>query len=157
MSRRQRGFTLLELLLVVAIIAIIAAIASMSYLLAIQRAREKKTMNDIRTIATAWESRAADANVYTPAGFTFPTTAVTYDVLNASLAPTYTRDLPKFDAWGQPYEFGTEGPKDYAIRSAGRDGTFDTAYVDGATTDPDCDIVYSNGAFIVWPENAIKK
>jgi type II secretion system protein G len=157
MIRRQRGFTLLELLLVVAIIAIIAAIATMSYLLAIQRAREKKTMNDIRTIATAWESRAADANVFTPAGFVFPSTTIEYDDLNAALAPTYTRDLPKFDAWGKPYEFGTAGPKDYAIRSAGRDGLFDGTYEDGPTNEPDCDIVYANGAFLVWPDSALKK
>ncbi|MGZ7080554.1 MAG: prepilin-type N-terminal cleavage/methylation domain-containing protein, partial [Thermoanaerobaculia bacterium] len=64
--RRQRagGFTLIEVLIVVAIIAILAAIAIANYLTALQRARQKRTMADMRTIATAWEARATETRGY---------------------------------------------------------------------------------------------
>lgn len=153
MTRRQEGFTLLELLVACAIIGIIASIATLSYMTAIQRARQKKTMTDIRTIATAWESRAADAHGFSPAGFTFPGTAVTYDDLSDTLTPTYTRNVPRYDGWGRPYAFGISANSDYAIRSAGKDGQFDETYVDGTTAHPDCDIVFANGTFIVYPDS----
>src|SRR3989442_2085943 len=67
LSRTQRGFTLIELVIVVAIIGILAAIAIPNLLTAMQRARQKRSMADMRTIATAWESRATETNNYTAA------------------------------------------------------------------------------------------
>lgn len=155
MNRRQSGFTLLELLLVVAIIAIIASIALMNYLGALQKAKEKKTMTDIRTIASAWEARATETNSFTAAGMTFPETTLTWEQMNAALSPTYSRNIPRFDGWGREFDFGVGGPKDYAIRSPGRDGKFDSDYTAGATNNPDCDIVYANGSFVVYPDSMV--
>src|SRR5437660_10789719 len=66
--RKQKGFTLIELLIVVAIIGILAAIAIPNLLTAMQRSKQKRTMADMRTIATAWEARATDLNKYNAAG-----------------------------------------------------------------------------------------
>lgn len=154
MQRRSvSGFTLLELLVVVAIIAIIAAMATMSYFTAVDRARQKRTLNDMRTIASAWEARAADVNAYTAAGFTYPATNVTYDDLAAVLTPTYARSLPRVDGWKRPFQFAVgTGVKEYAIRSLGSDGTVDGGTITpGETTSADCDIIYANGAFITYP------
>jgi general secretion pathway protein G len=154
MSRnRARGFTLLELLVVVAIIGIVAAIAAVAYFNALDRGRQKRTIADIKTIASAWEARASETRSYGVAGFTFPTETVSYDNLFAALSPTYSRTLPQFDGWGRPLDFGIGGgPRDYAIRSMGRDGQMQSGeYTPGETTDMDCDIVFSNGSFVTYP------
>ena len=151
-KREERGFTLLELLVVVAIIAIVATIAIVNYRASIDRAKQRRTLNDMRVIAGAWEARAADTQSYLIAGYTFPPTAVSYDAVDQQLSPTYARTLPRMDGWGHPYDFGFTGPKDYAIRSAGRDGIIEgSEYTQGETDDPDCDIVYSSGGFVTFP------
>ena len=89
MRRNQKGFTLIELLIVVAIIGILAAIAIPNLLTAMKRSKQKRTMADMRTIATAWEARATDVNRYNAAGVTLPTVSVSAATLGNYLSPTY--------------------------------------------------------------------
>lgn len=63
----RRAFTLIELLIVVAIIAILAAIAVPNFLLAQTRAKLSRAQADQRTLATALETYAIDANGKYPA------------------------------------------------------------------------------------------
>jgi general secretion pathway protein G len=149
--RRNAGFTLIELLVVVAIIAVIAAIAVTNYLNSLDRARQKRTMADIRSIAQAWEERNAEQGSYAAAGLTFPS-FLDHGSVASALTPTYMRAIPRVDGWGRPLQFGATG-RVYAIRSAGRDGLFEAdTYVPGAGANPDCDLVYSNGNFVRYPE-----
>ena len=68
---RRRGFTLIELLIVVAIIGIIVAISLVNMFNAIQRAKQKRSMGDMKSLATAIEAYATDQNFYpAAAGFT---------------------------------------------------------------------------------------
>ena len=160
-KKNQKGFTLIELLIVVAIIGILAAIAIPNLLTAMQRAKQKRTMADMRSIATAWEARATDVNRYNAAGTNAGLTqAVTGPQLSGALSPTYIKNLPQNDGWGKAYEFGVDqswangtstAAQQYAILSAGRDGIVGTAGT-GATTSFDCDIIYSNGSFVQYPE-----
>ncbi|HWS71704.1 MAG TPA: prepilin-type N-terminal cleavage/methylation domain-containing protein [Thermoanaerobaculia bacterium] len=162
MRRKVRnGFSLLELLVVVGIIAILATIAIFNFMGALNRGKQKRTMADMRNIAAAWEARAGDTRSYSAAGFSFPSVGVTYPALAAVLTPTYVRSLPQTDGWLRPFTFGTDAPlggaagqaTTYGIRSAGRDGGYSgNTYVAGPTSDSDCDIVYSNGVFVAYPE-----
>ena len=162
MRRKVRnGFSVLELLVVVGIIAILATIAIFNFMGALNRGKQKRTMADMRMIAAAWEARAGDTRSYSAAGYSFPSVGITYPGLAAILAPTYIRSMPRADGWMRPFAFGADAPlgggsaqaTSYGIRSAGRDGSFSgNTYVNGATSDYDCDIVYSNGTFVQYPE-----
>ena len=65
--QNQKGFTLIELLIVVAIIGIIAAIAVPNLLNAVDKAKQKRSMADMRTIGEAVESYGTD-NARYPVG-----------------------------------------------------------------------------------------
>jgi prepilin-type N-terminal cleavage/methylation domain-containing protein len=62
--KKQKAFTLIELLIVVAIIAILAAIAVPNFLEAQTRAKVSRTKNDIRSLCVGLESYMVDSNKY---------------------------------------------------------------------------------------------
>lgn len=58
MRRREEGFTIVELLIVIVVIAILAALVITSYLGIQQRARDSERESDIRNIAVAVQAYA---------------------------------------------------------------------------------------------------
>lgn len=140
-----RGFTLIELLITVCILGIISAIAIPNLLNAIDRSKQKSTMGEMRSIATAIESYAIDIT-------TFPT-ATTMAALITAIDPMFIRDLPDEDGWGYPFVVDSNGTA-YTLGSQGKDGAGGLSTCSAA---PKCDalndaIIFSNGQFVQWPE-----
>ena len=151
--RKNRGFTLIELLIVVAIIGIIAAIAIPNLLNAINRGRQKRSMADLRTVGTAVEAYAVDMAFY-------PTLSPATDFNStwfAFLEPTYVKTVPRNDGWRTAFR-SVSTSRFYTLASAARDRVFEDeslqtlAYNGRTTQSMDCDIVYSNGSFMSYPE-----
>jgi|GEM_PF-355562 type II secretion system protein G len=156
--RRRAGFTLIEVLVVVAIVGIVVAIAVVNYRNAIERARQRRSMGDMRGISTALEAYAADLDRYPPAsafvlptGLSLPTGNLV--ATQSYLQPTYIRALPLVDGWNSWFTYGTNASKaDYALRSCGREGVPQTDPPYELTTDFRDDIILVNGRFVQWPE-----
>ena len=146
LAKKREGFTLIELLIVVAIIWIIAAIAVPQLLNAIQRAKQKRTMADMRSIGEAIEIYQIDYNQYPP--------AATYGALRGDLDPEYMRNPPQWDAWNYVYNYTVGGVnnQEYSITSYGRDGNPTPHSGDPITHNFDDDIIFSMGQFTQWPE-----
>ncbi|HEY3349918.1 MAG TPA: prepilin-type N-terminal cleavage/methylation domain-containing protein [Thermoanaerobaculia bacterium] len=163
MKRNQKGFTLIELLIVVAIIGIIVAIAIPNLLNAIQRAKQKRTMGDMRSAGTAAEAYAVDFNHYpAAAGYSLPTGitfgSITFNTggvgtsFSGQVTPTYIRVLPMADGW-QSYFFYSSTGQLYGIASGGKNGATEAA-IGGETTDFNNDIIFVNGQFVQYPAGA---
>ena len=168
--RSQKGFTLIELLIVVAIIGIIAAILIPNLIDSLQKAKQKRTVGDIRNIGTCWMSWLTDQISASAAGTsvrTYDFEAVLPNVLTSQELLTtlyvntqffYCQEVPTNDGWGNPMDFRWSGNPLSAnvmgIRSGGRDGVFDAAaYPIGPfiTTQYNRDVVWADGIFVHYP------
>ena len=84
--RRQRGFSLIELLIAISVLLIIAAIAVPAFLQALDKARVARCVGDLRKIGNDVDAMGLTTGVY-------PTTLIQVD------------DDTKLDPWGTPYVF----------------------------------------------------
>jgi general secretion pathway protein G len=132
-TRRQRGFTLIEVMVVVVILGILAALVVPKIMSRPDEARRVKAQQDIRALEAALKLYKLD-------NFTYPSTDQGLEALVAR--PTsqpeprkwkeggYLDRLPK-DPWGYPYLYlspGVHGEID--IWSQGADGQPDGAGMD---------------------------
>jgi general secretion pathway protein G len=137
-------------LVLVGILGILAAIAIPNLLTAMQRSRQKRTMADMRTIATALETYGADHE-----GEEYPP-GENAASLAPHLQPKYVNALPEVDGWSTVIRYSPLPNHGYMIRSAGGDRIFEhdspDEYTRGATHNFDCDIVFATGEFVQYPE-----
>jgi type II secretory pathway pseudopilin PulG len=160
-------------IIILILTGILAAIAVPNLLRAMNRGRQKRTMADLRTIATALEAFATDKNDYNVDSFRGPDTVkgtdtrmdfealhrVRFSDLERALSPTYIRKMPRIDGWGHEFEiaigdYDVKGRAQlYALRSPGSDGIVERGpYVYGPTEKFEDDVVLSLGNFIRYPE-----
>lgn len=157
MKRSNSGFTLIELLIVIAIIGILAAIAIPNLLNAVQRGKQKRSMADMKALATAIEAYHVDNGVFPTAacatGLFTTAGAPLADTSFTRVTPTYISKPPLRDGWGRFLIYNVDGAlSQYNIRSLGRNGGTTGPTSCGTTTDFNDDIIYSNGTFLQWPE-----
>ncbi|WP_338557733.1 type II secretion system major pseudopilin GspG [Erwinia sp. E_sp_B04_7] len=116
-KQNQRGFTLLEIMIVVVILGVLASLMLPSLMGNKDKADRQKALSDIVTLENALEMYRLDNNIY-------PSTAQGLKALvkKPEIAPIprnyrddgYVRRLPK-DPWGNPYQ----------LKSPGQHGTLD--------------------------------
>ena len=106
----EKGFTLVELMIVIIILAVLTGIAVPSYMALRNRARESATESEMKNIATALELYQADNEAYPltaayPAGIT-----------------GYMNPVPANDDWGNGYAYASAAGASYTLTSTGADG-----------------------------------
>ena len=135
----DEGFSLIELLIVVAIIGIIAAIGVPMLMDAIDRAKQRRTMGDMRSLVTANGTYMVDNQQYAP-------------VLADLQGSEYLQIVILNDAWGNALLYNTNHTN-YTLTSLGRDGAAGPAPPVPWVNDPfEPDIVVADGMFTQAPE-----
>ena len=146
--KNSKGFTLLEVLIVVAIIVIIAGIAMPRFLGISEQGRKAKAMGDLRVLQTAVESYILNTNK-------LPASGTTLETANPQIISDFTKDFADpFAANGTSnYKYVSQanaetGKKYYAFASGGPNQTVGGLSINEengtiAVADPD-DIIVTN-------------
>ena len=143
--RNQRGFTLVELLVVVAIIGILSAVAMASLVNALDKGKQKRSMSDLHSIAEAIEAYHIDKGSYPMGVSDWPT-------LQVYISPFFIKAPPDKDGWSHTWAVATSAPgTSYTVASLGKDG-YPDSWTGGTTGSFNCDIVFSDGQFFQWPQ-----
>jgi len=166
-TRGQKGFTLIELLIVIAIIGLLAAMLIPNLLDAMQKAKQKRTMADMRITGTALFSWLTDEVGAAAAGQGTSNVALasygspkTLAVMESLLVPTYLQVVSPKDGWKFPYEYYLKTEDVHSrqvmlIRSLGRNmqsESNDYSVTSFDPTDYDQDIVWADGFMVRWPQ-----
>jgi len=141
MRSRSKGFTLVELLIVVAIVGIISAIAIPNLMNAVDKGKQKRTMSDLRAIGSAVE-------VYAIENATYPT-ASTVAAIKALIDPSYIKHMPSEDGWSHTIQVDAS-PSGYTLYSRGKDNVGNSC-PPGTTSNFNDEICFVNGQFQRFP------
>ena len=141
----QSGFTLIELLIVVAVIGIVAAISIIQYGGALDKAKQRATMADMRSISRAIEAYLVDNHVV-------PDDTGGVATLASVLIPYQISVVPQNDHWRNTYSYTSNSFDAYTLESFGKDGADGANVSYNTRMDFFLDIVVRDGLFVAAPE-----
>ncbi len=146
--RKTSGFTLIELLVVIAILGILVAILIPNMLMAIQKSRQKATIEDMRAIVTGIEAYSTDWDQ--------PPQTGNIVQLSSVLVPFYIKEMKLTDGWGHSFVY-TTFERHYSLGSPGKDTVIDLTC--STRYDPPTsivqfnrDIIFSDGLLVCGPK-----
>jgi prepilin-type N-terminal cleavage/methylation domain-containing protein len=177
----NRGFTLIELLVVVAIIGILSSLLIPNVMVAMQKAKQKATMQNIVHMGTSCVSYITDNGSWF--GINQDGPLLPQSEFCQAIHPYHSKTLLTKDEWGNTYYVyvGPEavgsaiagiptedlGPDDFLVASMGRDRQSGPTYTTYDPSDPDAgiymvvrigdfdeDLVNWNGSWIIAPRIA---
>ncbi len=113
-SNKAKGFSLIELLVVVAIVAVLSAVVITSMTSSRQKARDAKRISDLAQIQLALEQFFDKCRRY-PNGITLDSSNSNCSSLKLS---TYISVIPKDPSSGASYEYGVDSNNlDYVLKA----------------------------------------
>ena len=139
-GKRERGFTLIEMIVVVAVLGILVAIVVPALLTAVNRSRQRRSMAEMHNIAKANGTYSVDNGSYVNA--------------LAGLQPDYMMIVPVNDAWGNAFNYAAGGGNlPYTLSSFGSDGAAGPAAPIPWMNEPfEPDLIMNTGQFTQAPE-----
>jgi prepilin-type N-terminal cleavage/methylation domain-containing protein len=123
---RKKGFTLVELLVVVAILAILLVALIPSALGYSDKARDARAIKDVRNFATVIEAFTATDGDYPEASLDTDNPRSIASVMQSKGIKWTGDETGVVDPWNNPYYYDLTEDY-YCIASAGKDGTLNTA------------------------------
>lgn len=113
MLKNDKGFTLIELMVVVVILGILAAVAIPKFTGQSDKAKENRAKADLRTITNALELYYFDNDEYPD------------DIVDLTTGENYLKDEPK-DPWEEKYTYDPDTDnKGYELYCDGPDGNIE--------------------------------
>lgn len=133
--KKEKGFTLVELLIIVIVIAVLMGLSVQTFTLLQDRARETITEVEMSNITKALQIYVTILSIY-PAEGDFPEALEVAGIME---------NVPEVDTWESPYQYSSIAGISYTLESYGIDqvngGGDDIVYINGIMIE---DGAYSN-------------